>query len=51
MTAIVKLEQEELLVKGDGTGEELITFDVIMKMNMREIETIIERMTGKGKQQ
>ena len=51
MTAIVKLEQEEFLVKGDETGEELITFDVIMKMKMREIETIIERMTGKGKQQ
>ena len=24
-----KLEQEELLVKGDGTGEELITFIII----------------------
>ena len=41
----------------DGTGEELITFDVIMKIKTREIETIIdrmtviERMTGRGKQQ
>ena len=51
MTAIVKLEQEELLVKGDGTGEELITFDVIMKMKVREIETVIKRMTGSEKQQ
>ena len=29
MTVVVKLEQEELLVKGDGTGDEVITFDVI----------------------
>ena len=29
VTVIVKLEQEEILVKGDGTGDEIITFDVI----------------------
>ena len=29
VTVIVKLEQEELLVKGDGTGDEVIIFDVI----------------------
>ena len=52
MTVIVKLEQEELLVKVDGTGEELSTFDVIsMKMKMREIEMMVERMTVRGKKQ
>ena len=29
VTVIVKIEQEELLVKGDGTGDEIITFNVI----------------------
>ena len=29
VTFIVKLEQEEWSVKEDGTGEEVITFDVI----------------------
>ena len=29
VTVIVKIEQEELLVKGDGTGDKIITFNVI----------------------